>query len=139
MPVNIEGEMRDLINSSGPDGLPFHLGTATRDGCPQISLKGSVAVFDHETLSYWERAKRSALENITENPQVVLFYRNPAKRINWRFHGTASLHESGEVRDRVMAITPQNELDRDPERTGIAVLVRIDRITELSGKVVQER
>jgi hypothetical protein len=40
---------------------------------------------------------------------------------------------------RVIAITPQHELDRDPERKGIAVLVRVNKITELSGKVVQER
>lgn len=139
MPINIEGEMRDLINSSGVDGFNCYLGTATRDGRPQISIKGSLAVFDHETLSYWERAKRTALENITDNPQVVIFYRNPEKRINWRFHGTASVHESGEVRDKVMAITSQHELDRDPDRQGMAVLVRVDRITELSGKVVQER
>jgi hypothetical protein len=139
MPINIEGEMRDLLNSSGVDGLNCYLGTATLDGRPQISIKGSLAVFDHETLSYWERAKRTALENITDNPQVVIFYRNPVKRLNWRFHGIASLHESGEVREKVVSITPQHELDRDPERKGIAVLVRVNKITELSGKVVQER
>jgi hypothetical protein len=38
-----------------------------------------------------------------------------------------------------MSRTVQSELDRDPERQGAAVLVKIDRITELSGNVVQER
>jgi hypothetical protein len=39
------------------------------------------------------------------------------------------------VKDRCV----QAELDRDPERLGVAVLVKIDKITELSGNVLQER
>jgi hypothetical protein len=31
------------------------------------------------------------------------------------------------------------ESDRDPERQGVAVLVRVDRITQLNGTVVQQR
>ena len=137
--ISIEGEMRDLLNNALDDGCYSYVGTASRDGRPQISMRGSLSVYDGETLAFWERSRRSSLDNVTENPQVVIFYRNPDKRINWRFHGTATLHETGEIRDKVMAQTPQPELDRDPERTGIAVLVRIDEITALSGEVLQRR
>ena len=139
MAVSITGEMKELVDSALADRAPCILGTASGDGRPQISLKGSVLVYDEGTLAYWERSKRSALENIGENPQVVIFYRNPAKRVTWRFHGTATIHESGPVRDEVMGRTVKAEIDRDPERTGFAVLVRIDRITELSGNVLQQR
>ena len=131
--------MRELLNSALDDGFYCYVGTASRDGRPQISMRGSLSVYDGETLAFWERSRRSSLDNVNENPHVVIFYRNPDKRINWPFHGTATLHESGEVRDRVMAQTPQPELDRDPERTGIAVLIRIDTITSLSGEVLQRR
>ena len=77
------------------------------------------------------------MQNVQDNPKVVIFYRNPEKRFNWRFHGTSTILESGDVRDDVMSRTPQPELDRDPERQGAAVLVKIDRITELSGNVLQ--
>ena len=139
MAVSITGEMKELVDSALADGAPCILGTASADGRPQMSLKGSVLVYDEGTLAYWERSKRSALENIGENPQVVILYRNPAKRVTWRFHGTATVHESGPVRDEVMGRTIKAEIDRDPERTGFAVLVRIDRITELSGNVLQQR
>ncbi len=137
--ISMDGEMRDLINGALADRLPCFLGTASSSGEPQISMKGSVMAYDHETLAYWERAKRSALENVAANPKVVIFYRNPEKRFNWRFHGVATVHESGEVRDAVMGRTVQQELDRDPERQGVAVLVRVERITDLSGNVVQQR
>ncbi|HZA24010.1 MAG TPA: pyridoxamine 5'-phosphate oxidase family protein [Dehalococcoidia bacterium] len=137
--INLTDEMRQLIDNAYAEGLTCVVGTASKEGRPQISLKGSVLVFDRETLAYWERSRRSTLENVAENPQVVIFYRNPGKRINWRFHGTAHVYESGAIRDNVMNRTIQAELDRDPERLGVAVLVKVNSITELSGNVVQQR
>ncbi len=139
MAIGITGEMRDLLNNALAEGFPCFLGTASKDGVPQISIKGSVAVYDDETICYWERAKRSALENVGDNHNVVIFYRNPGKRFNWRIQGTASIHESGDERDRALTLTPQAELDRDPDLAGVAVLVKVEKITELSGNVLQER
>ena len=137
--ISITGDMKEKINSALADRYPCFVGTASKDGKPQISMKGSVMVYDDGTLAYWERTKRSALENVKSNPQTVIFYRNTDERLNWRFHGTATVHESGEIRDDVMSRTVQAELDRDPERQGVAVLVKIDEITELSGNVLQSR
>ena len=137
--INITDDMGKLIDNAQADRAPCALGTASKDGQPQISMKGSVMVYDAETLAYWERARRSALENVTENPKVVIFYRNPEKRVNWRFHGIATVHADGSVREAVMNRTVKPELDRDPERQGVAVLVRLDRITDLAGNVLQQR
>ena len=137
--IYIDDEMRELINNAMADGYCCLLGTASGDGMPQISMKGSVLVYDRETLAYWERAKRSALENVADNPNVVIFYRNAEKRITWRCHGQAEVYESGDIRERVMAQTIQGELDRDPERQGAAVLIKLERITDLAGNVLQER
>jgi hypothetical protein len=137
--INIEDEMRGLIDNCLADGAPCMVGTASRDGYPQISIKGSVLVYDQESLAYWERSKRSALENVGENPNVVILYRNRDKRINWRFYGTATIHEVDAVREDVMSRTVQAELDRDPDRQGVAVVVRLNQIAELSGNVLQSR
>ena len=137
--IEITDEMRQLIDNAYADGFPCVLGTAAKDGAPQISLKGSVLVFDRETLAYWERAKRSALENVAENSQVVILYNHQEKRIRWRFYGTATAYEVGAIRDNVMSRTVQVELDRDPERTGLAILVKLDRVIDMGGNVLQER
>ena len=137
MAIEMTGEIGDLINNALADGVPCMVGTASKDGDPQISMKGSVIVYDDGNLAYWERAKRSALDNVRDNPKVVIFYRNPAKRTNWRFHGTATVLESGEVRDEIMSRTPQAELDRDPERQGAAILVKVASITDLAGNVLR--
>ena len=137
--IDMTGEMQELVDRANADGFACILGTADKDGQPQLSLKGSVMVFDPETLAYWERAKRSALDNVAENPKVVVLYNNREKRIRWRFYGTAEVHESGPIREAVMSRTVQDELDRDPERLGVAVLIKVDRIAELSGNTLQER
>ena len=137
--IDMTGEMQELVDRANGDGFSCTLGTADKNGQPQLSLKGSVMVFDPETLAYWERAKRSALENVAQNPKVVILYNNPERRIRWRFYGTAVVHESGPIRDAVMSRTVQAELDRDPDRQGVAVLVRVDKISELSGNILQER
>ncbi|MEE8465325.1 MAG: pyridoxamine 5'-phosphate oxidase family protein [Dehalococcoidia bacterium] len=137
--IDMNGEMKELVDRAHADGLSCTVGTAGKDGQPQLSLKGSVMVFDSETLAYWERAKRSALENVGQNPKVVILYNNPEKRIRWRFYGEAVVHDSGPIREEDMARTVQAELDRDPERLGVAVLVKVAKINELSGNILHER
>ncbi|MEE3249388.1 MAG: pyridoxamine 5'-phosphate oxidase family protein, partial [Chloroflexota bacterium] len=109
-----------------------------KDGQPQLSLKGSVMAYDSATLAYWERAKRTALENVSDNPKITVLYNNMTDRIRWRFYGTAEVHESGPIREDVMSRTVEAELERDPDRLGVAVLVRVNKIAELSGAVLQE-
>ena len=134
--INLTDEMVSRLDSALADGYSCLLGTASKDGEPQISPKGSVMAFDRETLAYWERAKRSALDNVAENPQVVVYYAHAADRVRWRFHGKATVHEDGPIRQEVMDRCVQ---ELDPERLGVAVLIKIDKITELSGEVLQQR
>ena len=137
--IKLTDEMKELFDTALADGFACLVGTATKDGQPQISPKGSVMVFDDETLAYWERARRSGLANLEENPKVVVYYSHPVKRIRWRFYGEASIHDSGPIREDVMSRTVQAELDRDPERLGVAVLIRVDQVGELSGNILQQR
>ena len=133
--IEITEQMKELVDRNHADGWDCTIGTVDKDGQPQLSLKGSVMVYDSETLAYWERAKRTALEN----PKITVLYNNMTDRIRWRFYGMAEVHESGFVREDVMSRTVDSELERDPERLGVAVLVRVNKIAELSGAILQER
>ena len=137
--IEITEQMKELVDRNHADGWDCTIGTVDKDGQPQLSLKGSVMVYDSETLAYWERAKRTALENVVENPKITVLYNNMTYRIRWRFYGMAEVHESGFVREDVMSRTVDSELERDPERLGVAVLVRVNKITELSGAILQAR
>ncbi|MBK7726811.1 MAG: hypothetical protein IPI33_16830 [Dehalococcoidia bacterium] len=52
--------------------------------------------------------------------------------------GQAEVLTEGPVRQEVMDRTIPLELDRDPERKGAAIMIRIDWVLQL-GKVIMER
>ncbi|HEU4342592.1 MAG TPA: pyridoxamine 5'-phosphate oxidase family protein [Candidatus Binatia bacterium] len=137
--IAISDEMRNMIDNALANGCPCVLATVSADGEPDIGYKGSMMVFDNESLAYWERTRRQHLKNVKENPKVIVLFRDGKTRVNFRFHGTATIHESGPLRDQVMKRTVKDELDKDPERKGAAVVIRVDRITNLGGQVLQTR
>ena len=49
-----------------------------------------------------------------------------------------TIYDSGEIRDQVLEKTVQPELDRDPDRLGVAVIIKVTKITTLGGETVQE-
>lgn len=137
--IELTDEMKECINSALADGTPCILATASADGTPNLGPKGSMMVLDDQHLAYWERTQRIILAHIEENPKVAVLYRNPTKRINWRFHGVATVHKEGPIREQVMARVVEPELSRDPERRGFAVVIKVNRVTNLAGQVLQER
>jgi predicted pyridoxine 5'-phosphate oxidase superfamily flavin-nucleotide-binding protein len=140
--VKLTPKISELLDAALADGTPCLVGTASKDGHPQISPKGSVAMYDDHTLCYWERSHRSSSARLKENPFVVIFYRNPARAGELhaggalRFHGKVRVIAEGDVREAVWNKTNAVEQSRDPEKKGVGVLVDLERVEELSGKVV---
>ena len=50
-----------------------------------------------------------------------------------RFYGTAKIHKSGAVYDKVWRRLVQPEKDRDPDKKGFAVLIKVERAEDLNG------
>jgi hypothetical protein len=56
----------------------------------------------------------------------------------WKMFGHAEVLSEGPVRQEIMDRTIALELDRDPERKGSGILIRIDRVLQ-AGQVIMER
>ncbi len=132
--IQLTQQMRELIDPALEKGTPCLVATASKDGIPNIGYKGSVMVFDDESLAYWERTRQGTLQNVEENPHVMILFRDPVSRAAWRFLGKATVHKEGPLREQVMARTVKAELDRDPERKGLAVIVKVDKVLPLTGQ-----
>ena len=72
--IDMTGEMKELLDRAHADGFSCILGTADKGGQPQLSLKGSVMVFDSETLAYWERSKLGALDKESRPDHTIMVY-----------------------------------------------------------------
>jgi predicted pyridoxine 5'-phosphate oxidase superfamily flavin-nucleotide-binding protein len=136
----------NFLKQATEDGAPPLVGTASKDGDPQISPKGTVAVLDPETLCFWERSYRSSYEALAENPRIVVYCRNgkrakelPFRNGALRFRGVARISDDAAIRARAWELSPPAEQARDPDKKGAAILIRIDLIEDLSGQVIMRR
>ncbi len=137
MTIEITEEMKRLVDNALSDKSPCILGTSSSDGHPNVSFKGSVMVFSSTEFAFWERARKGGFAQLSDNPNVVVMYWNTELRKSWRFYGEATIYESGDIREEVMNKTVSAELDRDPDRLGAAIIIKVNRITTLAGEVLQ--
>jgi hypothetical protein len=138
MPVDIT-EYADAIDNALADGTFCVVATNGSDGIPDVGFKGSMMVFDKDRLAYWERTRGTHLANLRREPGVAVLYFNRERGKHLRFFGRAELYEDGPIREQIMAQTVQAELDRDPERTGIGVLIRVDVVEDAYARSTQRR
>ena len=136
MPIALTDEMKAAFETSLTDGAPILFASASKAGMPDIAFKGSAMVFDGEHVAFWERALGTTFANLKENPGVCLLYRK--ERLAWKMFGQAEVLTEGPVRQQIMDRTIALELDRDPERKGAAILIRIDKVLQ-AGQVLMER
>ena len=136
--IELTDEMKAALETAITDGAPVIVASAGKSGMPDIAYKGSAMVFDKEHIAFWERALGTTFANLKENPGWCLLYRNPATRTAWKFFGEAKVLLEGDLRQQVMDRTIALELDKDPERKGAAIVVRIDKVVQ-AGKVLMER
>src|SRR3954462_13801408 len=136
----IPAVLREHINTAFPDYVTL-VGTALPDGFAQITPRGGTMVYDDEHLALWERGKGSTSANMTDGTKLTVYFRKPQLREEGilpkggiaRFYGSAKIYKSGPVYEEVWRRLVQPEKDRDPNKTGYAVLIRVERAEDLDG------
>lgn len=94
-----------------------------------LALKGSFMVWDQDHLAYWERGLNETLAAITANPRVAVLVR-PKGAPPIRFYGSASVVEDADQREAIYQRVVPEEQARDPEKKGLGVLIKVDRIRQ---------
>ena len=140
--ARIPKALHEHINSAYPNNVCL-VGTVQPDGYAQISPKGSVQVYDDETLAYWDRGSGSTHEAVTNGTKVLIYYRNPELGAAGtkllpaggiaRFYGVAELADD-KASDKIYDNMVQPERDRDPDKNGSGVLIKVERAENLAGK-----
>ena len=135
---------KDLLDKALADGTPCLIGSADKSGHPQISPKGSVAMFDDHGACHWERSHRSSQKRIGENPYVVVYYRNAARKENFlsrrlhplpRWHASSPAARTATRRGRL----PTEHSPGDPEKKGACVIIDLDLIEQIDSTVIMKR
>jgi hypothetical protein len=131
------------INTAFPANVCL-LGSALPDGFAQITPRGGTMVYDDEHIGLWERGSGSTADSMKDGSKLTIYFRKPSLREDGilprggiaRFYGTATIYRTGPVYDEVWRRLVQPEKDRDPEKKGYAVLIKVERAEDLAGEAL---
>ena len=139
----IPKKVQPLIDGAFPEHVCL-IGTVLGDGHAQITPRGSTQVYDDDHISLWERGRGSTAALLADGTKVTVFYLNFGARDVLpiggivRLYGTAAVHKSGPVYDKVWDRLIPPEKDWDKEKKGWAVLITIDRAENLLGQPIKD-
>jgi uncharacterized protein len=92
----------DMKRVVGEQRLGF-VATVCPDGTPNLSPKGTTAVWDDDHLVFANIRSPGTLANLRRNANVEVNVIDPILRKGYRFKGMASILESGALYDKVLA------------------------------------
>jgi predicted pyridoxine 5'-phosphate oxidase superfamily flavin-nucleotide-binding protein len=100
------------------------IATASKDGTPNIGPKGSMHVFDDETLAYSEGTGEKTLRNLQQNPKVAVMVVDRENTDGYQIKGTAELLTSGDFFEKAA----KKQEERKRPRPKSVVKIRIEEI-----------
>ena len=116
----LTADMRRLVDEQQ---LGF-VATVCSDGTPNLSPKGTVAVWDDDHLIFADICSPTTIANLRHNPAVEINVVDPLSRKGYRFKGTATIAADGERFAELLAFY-QRRGSTTPKRH--IVLVKIGR------------
>ena len=119
-PVKLTPEMQRLI---AEQRLGF-VATVCADGTPNLSPKGTTAVWDDEHIVFADICSPGTVENLRERPGIEITIVDQVSRRGFRFKGTAAVHDGGPLFDRGLAFYRRRG-SKSPIRS--IVLMRVER------------
>ena len=142
--ATISKTLQPHINTAFPDHVCL-VGTVLPNGYAQITPRGSTMVFDDDHIALWERGKGSTTASLHDGSKVTVYFRKPQLRTDGmlpkggiaRFYGTAQVVKSGTAYEEVWRKLVQPEKDRDPDKKGFAVLIKVERAEDLDGMALK--
>src|SRR5215471_14297220 len=98
MPGKLTVEVRRVV---AEQRLAF-VATVCPDGTPNVSPKGTIAVWDDEHLVFADIRSPGTIANLKKNPAVELNVVDPFVRRGYRFKGTGRAIVDGELFEEIM-------------------------------------
>jgi len=125
----IDDALAEVIDNALDNKTPFLAAYVDANGVPKVSPRGTVQSWSPTEVAMWARDPNGGmLRAIPTNPNVSLFYRDGATRIQLEIVGRMRVTEDPDERQRVFDRSPLVERNFDPLLRGKAIIVEVDSI-----------
>jgi predicted pyridoxine 5'-phosphate oxidase superfamily flavin-nucleotide-binding protein len=101
--------------------------TASPEGVPNATPKGTVRVIDDEHLVFADLFSRKTRENLLKNPRVAVTVIDEKSRKGFQIKGTVELLTAGELFTQVA-----EELQKAPQQLTYVVKITVDAVFDQS-------
>ena len=116
-------DMKRVVNEQR---LGF-VATVCPDGTPNLSPKGTTAVWDDEHIVFADIRSPATVSNLRRNPSTEINVVGPMVRKGYRFKGVASVLTEGALFERILDFyRTERNLDESRIKIRSFVLVKID-------------
>ncbi|HUI48130.1 MAG TPA: pyridoxamine 5'-phosphate oxidase family protein [Acidimicrobiia bacterium] len=120
--VKLTEDMRRVVEAE----LGF-IATVCPDGTPNLSPKGTIAVWDDDHLVFADLRSPGTVENLKSNASIEINVVDQLVRKGYRFKGTAVVHTDGDAFDRGVEFYERRGTVRARERIRGIVVVTVER------------
>lgn len=105
--------------------------TVCPDGTPNLSPKGTVAVWDDRHLVFADLRSPQTVRNLRHNPAVEINVVDPVARAGYRFKGEGSVITKGPLFERAVQFFAQDGLTDASRRIRAVVVVAVHHAAPL--------
>jgi predicted pyridoxine 5'-phosphate oxidase superfamily flavin-nucleotide-binding protein/ketosteroid isomerase-like protein len=109
--------------------------TVCPDGSPNLSPKGTTAIWDQEQLVFADIHSPQTVRNLRSNPGIELNVVDPILRKGFRFKGRAALHREGKVYEDGLRLLAKRGYRATRERVTTIVVVKIETAAQIVSPV----
>jgi hypothetical protein len=128
-PIVIDDTIAAVLDGALDNKTPVIAAYVDADGVPHVSPRGTVQSWSDDEVAMWARDPNGGmLRAIPTNPNVSLFYRDPATRIAYELTGRMRVTEDPAERQSVFDRSPLIERNFDPLLRGKAIIVELDAV-----------
>jgi predicted pyridoxine 5'-phosphate oxidase superfamily flavin-nucleotide-binding protein len=103
------------------------IATVCPDGTPNLSPKGTTAVWDDDHLVFADLRSPGTVENLRSNASIEINVVDQLVRKGYRFKGTAAVYTAGEVFERGVEFYEARGTVKARERIHGIVIVAVER------------
>jgi len=91
------GKLPDKVKETIAEIRPGIIATASKDGKPNVSAKGSFRVLDDDHVVFADISSPRTIANLRENPNVSILVVHPKSMRGCRIWGKGEILDSGEL------------------------------------------
>ena len=96
--ITIPNDIKNFVNFQKLG----YVATISKDGTPNLSPKGTIAVIDESTLVFADIRSPQTMQNLKENSSIEINVVDPFQRSGYRFKGDGKIINNGSEFEKIL-------------------------------------